>query len=102
MLPIGLEELSLLLMALSTNCLQTMAKILSMVYINLPHSIHLFLFLSYETETITVSKTELLGGPKGFADVIWTMESYKNDSHLTLSYQSFDGEEGNNLIRLNY
>nr|GEX34990.1 aldose 1-epimerase [Tanacetum cinerariifolium] len=39
-------------------------------------------------------KNTLHGGPKGFADVIWTMESYKNDSHLTLSYQSFDGEEG--------
>nr|XP_043616332.1 galactose mutarotase-like [Erigeron canadensis] len=36
----------------------------------------------------------LHGGPKGFADVIWTMESYKKDSHLTLSYHSFDGEEG--------
>lgn len=36
----------------------------------------------------------LHGGPKGFADVIWTMESYKKDDHLTLSYHSFDGEEG--------
>ena len=34
--------------------------------------------------------------------VFWTMESYKNNSHLTLSYLSFDGEEGNNWIRLNY
>lgn len=36
----------------------------------------------------------LHGGLKGFSDVIWTMESYKKDSHLTLSYHSFDGEEG--------
>lgn len=36
-----------------------------------------------------------LGGSKGFADVIWTAKNYKKDSHVTFTYDSFDGEEGN-------
>ncbi|MBA0801814.1 hypothetical protein Gohar_012158, partial [Gossypium harknessii] len=33
-------------------------------------------------------------GSKGFSDVIWTVKSYKKHSHVTFSYESFDGEEG--------
>nr|GLL18536.1 aldose 1-epimerase-like [Ipomoea trifida] len=36
----------------------------------------------------------LHGGFRGFSDVIWTVEDYKKDSHLTLSYNSYDGEQG--------
>ncbi|CAK9155694.1 unnamed protein product [Ilex paraguariensis] len=36
----------------------------------------------------------LHGGFRGFSDVIWTMKSYKKDSHITLTYNSVDGEEG--------
>ncbi|VFQ89764.1 unnamed protein product, partial [Cuscuta campestris] len=36
----------------------------------------------------------LHGGTRGFSDVIWTVEDYKKDSHLTLSYHSYDGEQG--------
>ncbi|KAG7954839.1 hypothetical protein I3843_11G040800 [Carya illinoinensis] len=36
----------------------------------------------------------LHGGPKGFGDVIWTVKSYSKDSHITFTYDSFDGEEG--------
>ncbi|XP_009615365.1 uncharacterized protein LOC107829645 [Nicotiana tabacum] len=36
----------------------------------------------------------LHGGSKGFSDVIWTVEDYQEDSHLTLTYNSFDGEQG--------
>ncbi|XP_031118890.1 aldose 1-epimerase-like [Ipomoea triloba] len=36
----------------------------------------------------------LHGGIRGFSDVIWTVENYKKDSHLTLSYNSYDGEQG--------
>ncbi|XP_059441369.1 uncharacterized protein LOC132173781 [Corylus avellana] len=39
-------------------------------------------------------KNMLHGGPKGYSDVIWTVESYKADSHVTFTYHSFDGEEG--------
>uniref|UniRef100_A0A7N0V0I8 Aldose 1-epimerase n=1 Tax=Kalanchoe fedtschenkoi TaxID=63787 RepID=A0A7N0V0I8_KALFE len=36
----------------------------------------------------------LHGGPKGYADVVWHVESYKENSHITFTYKSFDGEEG--------
>ncbi|KAL9668075.1 hypothetical protein QQ045_002449 [Rhodiola kirilowii] len=36
----------------------------------------------------------LHGGPKGYGDVMWDVESYDKNSHLTFSYKSFDGEEG--------
>ncbi|KAK3035658.1 hypothetical protein RJ639_032530 [Escallonia herrerae] len=36
----------------------------------------------------------LHGGAKGFSDVIWTVQSHKPDSHLTLTYNSYDGEQG--------
>lgn len=36
----------------------------------------------------------LHGGTKGFSDVIWTVESYDSDSHITFTYNSADGEEG--------
>ncbi|XP_031269150.1 aldose 1-epimerase [Pistacia vera] len=36
----------------------------------------------------------LHGGRRGFSDVIWTVESYKEDSHITFTYESFDGEQG--------
>ncbi|KAL7192128.1 hypothetical protein ACSBR2_024050 [Camellia fascicularis] len=39
-------------------------------------------------------KNTLHGGPKGFSNVIWTVKSYKQDSHITFTYDSFDGEEG--------
>lgn len=37
----------------------------------------------------------LTGGPKGFSEVIWKVTKYKKDSHISLTYNSFDGEEGN-------
>ncbi|XP_010550628.1 PREDICTED: aldose 1-epimerase-like [Tarenaya hassleriana] len=39
-------------------------------------------------------RNTLHGGKKGFSDVIWTVRSYKPDSHVTFTYHSFDGEEG--------
>ncbi|XP_015067461.1 aldose 1-epimerase isoform X1 [Solanum pennellii] len=36
----------------------------------------------------------LHGGSKGFSSVIWTVEDFEEDSHLTLTYNSFDGEQG--------
>ncbi|KAL4354128.1 hypothetical protein GQ457_06G037010 [Hibiscus cannabinus] len=39
-------------------------------------------------------KNTLHGGRRGFSDVIWTVKSYKRDSHVTFSYGSFDGEQG--------
>ncbi|KAK4350512.1 hypothetical protein RND71_029825 [Anisodus tanguticus] len=36
----------------------------------------------------------LHGGSRGFCDVIWTVEDYQEDSHVTLTYNSFDGEQG--------
>ncbi|CAK9158687.1 unnamed protein product [Ilex paraguariensis] len=39
-------------------------------------------------------KNTLHGGTKGFSDVIWTVKSYKKDSHITFTYNSFDGEQG--------
>ncbi|XP_008453190.2 uncharacterized protein LOC103493981 [Cucumis melo] len=36
----------------------------------------------------------LHGGKKGFGDVIWKVESYVKDSHITFTYDSFDGEQG--------
>ncbi|GAB4853519.1 hypothetical protein Ancab_017710 [Ancistrocladus abbreviatus] len=36
----------------------------------------------------------LHGGKIGFSDVIWTVESYKEDSHITFTYDSYDGEQG--------
>ncbi|MCD7455442.1 hypothetical protein HAX54_028129 [Datura stramonium] len=32
-------------------------------------------------------------GSRGFSDVIWTVEDHQEDSHLTLTYNSFDGEQ---------
>ncbi|XP_010547806.1 PREDICTED: aldose 1-epimerase-like [Tarenaya hassleriana] len=39
-------------------------------------------------------KNTLHGGKKGFSDVVWKVQSYKPDSHITFTYDSFDGEEG--------
>lgn len=36
----------------------------------------------------------LHGGSRGFCDVIWTVEDYQEDNHITLTYNSFDGEQG--------
>ncbi|MED6139746.1 hypothetical protein PIB30_086817 [Stylosanthes scabra] len=36
----------------------------------------------------------LHGGFKGFNNVIWTVTSYKRDSHITLHYTSYDNEQG--------
>ncbi|KAF3974297.1 hypothetical protein CMV_002343 [Castanea mollissima] len=36
----------------------------------------------------------LHGGPKGYGDVIWSVLTYKPDSHITFTYESSDGEEG--------
>uniref|UniRef100_A0A7N1A6P3 Aldose 1-epimerase n=1 Tax=Kalanchoe fedtschenkoi TaxID=63787 RepID=A0A7N1A6P3_KALFE len=36
----------------------------------------------------------LHGGPIGYGDVLWDVESYEKNSHLTFSYISYDGEEG--------
>lgn len=43
---------------------------------------------------LTFFKFLILGGSKGFSDVIWTVKSYRKHSHVTFSYESFDGEEG--------
>ncbi|OMO61060.1 Aldose 1-/Glucose-6-phosphate 1-epimerase [Corchorus capsularis] len=37
---------------------------------------------------------EVLGGSKGFSDVIWDVKDYKNDNHIRFTYNSFDGERG--------
>ncbi|KAF5734704.1 aldose 1-epimerase [Tripterygium wilfordii] len=39
-------------------------------------------------------KNILHGGPKGFSEVVWSVNEFKEDSHVKLTYQSFDGEEG--------
>ncbi|KDP31227.1 hypothetical protein JCGZ_11603 [Jatropha curcas] len=39
-------------------------------------------------------KNSLHGGPKGFSEVLWKVYSYNKDSHITFTYDSFDGEEG--------
>ncbi|KAL4398681.1 hypothetical protein AHAS_Ahas01G0316200 [Arachis hypogaea] len=36
----------------------------------------------------------LHGGFKGFNNVIWTVTSYKRDSHITFHYNSYDNEQG--------
>ncbi|GMH21936.1 hypothetical protein Nepgr_023779 [Nepenthes gracilis] len=36
----------------------------------------------------------LHGGKKGFSDVIWSVKSHEKDSHITFTYDSFDGEQG--------
>ncbi|XP_047331954.1 galactose mutarotase-like [Impatiens glandulifera] len=36
----------------------------------------------------------LHGGKVGFSDVIWSVKNYQNDSQITFTYNSFDGEEG--------
>lgn len=44
----------------------------------------------------------LIGGPKGFSDVIWKVKTYENEGptpKIVFSYHSTDGEEGQcNLI----
>ncbi|XP_060670095.1 uncharacterized protein LOC132800445 [Ziziphus jujuba] len=39
-------------------------------------------------------KNTLHGGLMGFSDVVWTVESHKVDSHITFTYNSYDGEQG--------
>ncbi|XVF58232.1 hypothetical protein PTKIN_Ptkin07bG0048000 [Pterospermum kingtungense] len=42
-------------------------------------------------------KNILHGGPKGFADVVWKVKSYRKDGiapKIVFGYNSFDGEEG--------
>ncbi|XP_057447894.1 uncharacterized protein LOC130739554 [Lotus japonicus] len=36
----------------------------------------------------------LHGGPTGFGDVVWTVKTHKEDSHITFTYHSFDNEQG--------
>lgn len=36
----------------------------------------------------------LHGGSRGFSDVVWTVQEYIKDSHITLTYNSHDGEQG--------
>lgn len=36
----------------------------------------------------------LHGGFRGYSDVVWDVYKYKKDSHLTLAYNSYDGEQG--------
>ncbi|KAF2315978.1 hypothetical protein GH714_040773 [Hevea brasiliensis] len=38
-------------------------------------------------------KNMLHGRPKGFSEVIWKVYSYNKNSHITFTYDSFDGEE---------
>jgi len=37
---------------------------------------------------------EIAGGQKGFGDNVWKVEVHKDDSHVTFTYHSFDGEQG--------
>ncbi|KAK7330378.1 hypothetical protein VNO77_24572 [Canavalia gladiata] len=36
----------------------------------------------------------LHGGSRGFSDVVWSVKSYKKDSHIKFNYNSFENEEG--------
>ncbi|XP_027121776.1 uncharacterized protein [Coffea arabica] len=36
----------------------------------------------------------LHGGTRGFSDVIWEVTSYEKNSHVSLHYHSYDGEQG--------
>jgi len=36
----------------------------------------------------------LHGGTTGFGDVVWTVKSYKKDSHIKFTYDSYDNEQG--------
>ncbi|XP_027333562.1 aldose 1-epimerase-like [Abrus precatorius] len=36
----------------------------------------------------------LHGGIRGFSDVVWSVKSHKEDSHITFTYNSFENEEG--------
>lgn len=38
------------------------------------------------------------GGYIGFSDVVWTVKEYVRDSHLTLTYDSHDGEQGKAIM----
>ncbi|XP_047331955.1 galactose mutarotase-like [Impatiens glandulifera] len=47
----------------------------------------------------------LHGGKVGFSDVIWSVKNYQKDSHITFTYNSFDGEEGfpgNVIVEVTY
>jgi hypothetical protein len=35
------------------------------------------------------------GGPESFSEVVWDVARRHNDKHITFTYNSFDGEEGN-------
>ncbi|XP_059642859.1 uncharacterized protein LOC132284744 [Cornus florida] len=50
--------------------------------------------VQYKLHANDHGKNTLHGGLKGYSRVIWTVHSYKEDSHLSLTYKSFDGEEG--------
>ncbi|KAI4356999.1 hypothetical protein L6164_000977 [Bauhinia variegata] len=39
-------------------------------------------------------KNTLHGGTKGYGDVIWTVKTHKEDSHITFTYDSADNEQG--------
>ncbi|KAK8587431.1 hypothetical protein V6N13_086417 [Hibiscus sabdariffa] len=51
-------------------------------------------FTNYGATMLSLILPDKTGGRRGFSDVIWTVKSYKRDSHVTFSYESFDGEEG--------
>lgn len=44
----------------------------------------------------------ILGGIKGFGDVIWLVENYVFISYIIFIYYSFDGEEGNMIYIYNF
>ncbi|RDX86305.1 Aldose 1-epimerase, partial [Mucuna pruriens] len=52
--------------------------------------------LDGHTYNLTVNDhgNTLHGGITGFSDVVWTVESHKEDSHITFAYNSYDNEQG--------
>ncbi|KAL6178096.1 hypothetical protein ACLB2K_049615 [Fragaria x ananassa] len=48
----------------------------------------------YKLVTNDHGKNTLHGGSKGFSDVLWTAKRHIEDSHITFTYDSRDGEEG--------
>lgn len=41
-----------------------------------------------------VIRNQIPGGKTGFSEMIWTVEDHKPDSHITLTYNSPDGQDG--------
>lgn len=51
----------------------------------------LFIFIRYSDNEM---RDKMPGGKKGFSKMVWTVEDYQANSHITFTYNSPDGEDG--------